>query len=95
MAKCAEHAEEHCQSYPRCYGCNAFRDPTVADRILNMKYEEELAEFLVEVGWDCHNCSEHYRLDNEPLLRCEKCDEKCVDHCIEWLKKPAKEYNNG
>lgn len=27
--------------------------------------------------------------DNDPLLRGEKCDEKCVAHCLEWLKQPA------
>lgn len=52
---------------------------------------EMLAKHLVAIGWDCHNCSEHERLDNEPLLRGEKCDEQCVKHCLEWLQKPMKE----
>ena len=51
--------------------------------------DEELANHLHEIGWDCHLCAEHRRLDNEPLLRGEKCDEKCVEHCLEWLKQPA------
>lgn len=58
----------------------------MADRIRAMD-DEELAEYLVEAGWDCHLCQEHYRLDNEPLLRGERCDEECVNHCLEWLKK--------
>ena len=59
-----------------------------ADRIRNMT-DEELATHLHDIGWDCHLCSEHGRLDNEPLLRGEKCDEKCVEHCLEWLKQPT------
>lgn len=63
---------------------------TNADRIRSMS-DEELAEHLYETGWDCHLCAENRRLDNEPLLRGEKCDEKCVAHCLEWLKQPAEE----
>ena len=61
---------------------------TNADRIRDMN-NNDLAKHLVEIGWDCHLCSEHERLDNEPLLRCEKCDEQCAKHCLEWLQKPA------
>ena len=63
---------------------------TNADRIRAMS-DEELAAHLYDIGWDCHLCAEHRRLDNEPLLRGEKCDEKCVEHCLEWLKQPAEE----
>ena len=51
--------------------------------------DEELAAHLVDIGFDCHLCSEHRRLDNEPLLRNEKCDERCEQHCLEWLQQPA------
>lgn len=51
---------------------------------------DEFAEYLVNIGWDCNFCSEHERLDNEPLLREEKCDEHCVKHCLEWLKMTTK-----
>ena len=64
------------------------RKKTNSDRIRSMS-DEELATHLHDIGWDCHMCAEHGRLDNEPLLRSEKCDEKCVEHCLEWLKKPA------
>ena len=67
---------------------------TNADRIRSMS-DEELATHLHDIGWDCHLCAEHGRLDNEPLLRGKKCDEKCVEHCLEWLKKPAEEVDNG
>ena len=66
----------------------AVEQPTNADRIRGMK-DEELAEHLVDIGWDCNFCEEHLRLDNDPLLRGEKCDEKCSEHCLEWLQQPA------
>ena len=68
--------------------CQHFCEKTNADRIRAMS-DEELATHLHDIGWDCHLCAEHGRLDNEPLLRGKKCDEKCVEHCLEWLKKPA------
>lgn len=64
-------------------------DPkTNADRIRAMT-DEELARHLHCIGWDCHLCAEHRRLDNEPLLRGERCDENCFEHCLEWLQQPA------
>ena len=68
--------------------CPHFREKTNADRIRSMS-DEELATHLHDIGWDCHLCAEHGRLDNEPLLRGKKCDEKCVEHCLEWLQHPA------
>ena len=68
--------------------CQHFCEKTNADRIRAMS-DEELATHLHDIGWDCHLCAEHGRLDNEPLLRGEKCDEKCVEHCLEWLQQPA------
>lgn len=66
---------------------------TNADRIRSMT-DEELATHLHDIGWDCHLCAEHGRLDNEPLLRGKKCDEKCVEHCLDWLQQPAEEADN-
>ena len=68
--------------------CNYIPVPTNADRIRNMN-DEDLAEHLVDIGWDCNFCEEHIRLDNEPLLRGEKCDEKCAYHCLDWLQQPC------
>lgn len=65
------------------------KNSTNAVNIRSMN-DEELAECLVDIGWDCHLCSEHERLDNEPLLRGEKCDEQCAKHCLKWLKKKVK-----
>ena len=62
---------------------------TNAYRIRSMD-DKELAEHLVDIGWDCHLCAEHRRLDNESLLRGEKCDGKCTEHCLEWLQQPPK-----
>ena len=67
---------------------------THADRIRTMS-DEELARHLHCIGWDCHLCAEHERLDNEPLLRTEKCDENCFEHCLEWLKQPAEVTDNA
>lgn len=66
------------------------RGVTNGDKIRAMT-NEELAIHLFEIGWECHRCSEHERLDNNPLFRGEKCDENCVTHCLEWLKQPAEE----
>lgn len=68
--------------------CQYFCEKTNADRIRSMT-DDELAKHLADIGWDCHLCEEHRRLDNEPLMRGEKCDEKCAEHCLEWLQKPA------
>ena len=73
-----------------CRTCNGSGKKllTNADRIRAMS-DDELATHLHDIGWDCHLCAEQGRLDNEPLLRGEKCDEKCVEHCLEWLQQPA------
>lgn len=72
-------------------GCAAYVPlVTNADRIRAMS-DEELAKHLHDIGWDCHLCVEHKRLDNEPLLRNQRCDENCFEHCLEWLKQPAEE----
>lgn len=66
------------------------KNSTNAANIRSMS-DKKLAEFLVDIGWDCCFCSEHERLENEPLLRGEKCDEQCVKHCLKWLKQTVKE----
>lgn len=80
-----------CNEYHSCGACDAWEQGifTNADRIRAMS-DEELATHLHDIGWDCHLCAEHKRLDNEPLFRGEKCDEKCADHCLEWLQQAEK-----
>lgn len=68
--------------------CQYFCEKTNADRIRDMS-DDELAKMLNDIGWDCHFCTEHLRIDNEPLMRGKKCDGKCAEHCLEWLKQPA------
>lgn len=63
---------------------------TNADHIRSMT-DEELAEWLDEDLACCCYCSEDKRLENEPLLRGEKCDEQCKKHLLDWLKQPYKE----
>lgn len=84
--------KEYCEdSYPEvCEHWTPKKPQTNADRIRAMS-DEQLATHLHDIGWDCYLCTEHIRLDNEPLLRGEKCDERCVDHCLEWLKQPAED----
>lgn len=60
---------------------------TNADHIRSMS-DEELAEWLDEDLGCCCYCSEDARLENEPLLRGEKCDEQCEKHLLDWLKQP-------
>ena len=90
--KCKKFSDDKVTSWCVWSPC-ASQTPSNADRIRNMS-DEELAMHLHDIGWDCHLCAEHGRLDNEPLLRGEKCDEKCVGHCLEWLQQPAEESDN-
>ena len=68
----------------------ADKPQTNSDRIRAMS-DEGLAKHLLHIGWDCHLCVEHERLDNNPWLHGEKCDENCAVHCLEWLQQPAEE----
>lgn len=79
-----------------CEMSNLAKDTKVltnADRIRAMS-DEELAAWLADDSWDCHNCSEHERLSDNPLLRDERCDEKCAEHCLDWLRQPVKDGEN-
>ena len=80
---------DSCIGYKRC---TAFKPEykTNADRIRAMS-DEELARFFVEDDWDRTYCTEYDRLDGNPLLRDERCDEKCEQHCLEWIKQPVKD----
>lgn len=61
--------------------------PSNADHIRSMT-DEELAKWLDEDLSCCCYCSEDARLENEPLLHGEKCDEQCKKHLLDWLKQP-------
>ena len=78
MAKCIEKAESHCKSYPRCYGCGAYREPTNADRIRAMT-DEELATLLLD-GCRGSKCSE------QPQNEYGSVD--CFSCRLDWLKQP-------
>lgn len=45
---------------------------------------DEMAGFLEDI-FDCNECSEYQRLSDNPLLKYEKCDGRCKQHCREWL----------
>lgn len=47
MSNCKDNKEESCKSYPLCYGCNAFQNPTYYDLIRSMSVAE-MAEFIAK-----------------------------------------------
>lgn len=53
------------------------------DRIKSMSVEE-MADFF-EGHFDCNFCPESERLEDSPLLKGEKCDERCTYHIKQWL----------
>ena len=73
-----------------CVDFDEWESKTNADHIRSMT-DEELAKWLDEDIGCCCYCSEDERLENEPLLRGEKCDEQCEKHLLDWLKRPYKE----
>ena len=82
MKRCMVDAESHCKLYPRCYGCNAFRNPTNADRIRSMT-DEELALWICGV-YDIEE--ENGKFINGIIIP------GYAPHDIEeWLQQPAKE----
>ena len=85
MKRCMVNAESHCKLYPRCYGCNAFRNPTNADRIRSMT-DEELALWICGV-YDSEE--ENGKFINGIIIP------GYAPHDIEeWLQQPAKEADN-
>lgn len=59
------------------------------ERIKNMSVEK-MAEKLSEI-WDCNDCTEHKRLSDNALLKSETCDNKCFEHCKEWLESEVED----
>ena len=94
MKRCMVNAESHCKLYPRCYGCNAFRNPTNADRIRSMN-DEELAEFLTDINpTNCKDCGFSHGWRCQPDR--DDCSdfEKCKEGRKRWLQMPAEEADN-
>ena len=71
--------------------CKLGDKKTNADRIRSMS-DEDLAMHL-NVGWECSLCKEQIWINNKFSLG--DCDMNCVGHCLEWLKQPAEEVDNG
>ena len=91
MGRCTVHADSHCRLYPRCYGCNAFRNPTNADRIRSMS-DEELAVFLDGFSSRCLDCAEDAKNQSCPIY---KEGHYCrPQEIMEWLQQPAEEADN-
>ena len=82
MKRCMVDAESHCKLYPRCYGCNAFRNPTNADRIRSMT-DAELALWICGV-YDIEE--ENGKFINGIII-----PGYTPNDIEEWLQQPAKE----
>ena len=65
--------------------CEYFKQKTNMSHIKSLNYED-LAKYLVKIGWSCVNCSEDERLVGSNI----PCDEQCELHCQEWLSKEIK-----
>lgn len=64
--------------------CRAYKPKTNADKIRCMT-DEELANFIMEDRWDCNDCPSGQENMDNPYGG--KCDNKCFEHCLDWLRK--------
>lgn len=62
---------------------------TNGDRIRAMS-DEELAEIVVSSFGSPFNCRRCEEEPNSPF-GVPSCDAKCMEHCLNWLRQPAKE----
>ena len=86
--KCQKFSDDTYNAWCSFSDCES-RTPSNGDKIRAMS-DEELAKWLAD-AWDCHECSEHERIGDHPLLRSEPCDQECERHCLDWLKRRAEE----
>ena len=84
MGRCTVNADSHCRLYPRCYGCNAFRNPTNADRIRSMS-DEELAEQLGLMTTICEFCAKQKNCEDAQDYNC------CMEGILKWLQQSVEE----
>jgi hypothetical protein len=80
VALCNDNREAGCRSYPNCYGCRAFVNPTNFDRIKHMISEMSMKEFIDFCGGDsCENIlckgidSAYAYCSNGKGLKCGEC----------------------
>lgn len=86
---CMEHKELTCQSYPRCYGCNSFKNPTNYDRIISMTVDE-MVEYFGANRRPYFPSSPCYVCDFDAGFFCEKdgcTDEYKKEVYKKWLEK--------
>ena len=67
---------------------------TIYEKIKTLSVKE-MAEFLTECCFGCDDCEEGQLLSDNPLTKDEHCDEKCYEHCLNWLNKTAAEYGRN
>lgn len=87
----------------KCNNCGCFEDMngivhenkeepfippmTNADKIRSMT-DEELASYLTDDVFCCNDCPSGKENSDNPFGG--KCDEKCFEHCLAWLKQTVK-----
>lgn len=71
----------------RAKQCRAYKPKTNADKIRSMT-DEELASYLTDDVFCCNDCPSGKENSDNPFGG--KCDEKCFEHCLAWLKQTVK-----
>lgn len=93
MEKCIEKAESYCKSYPRCYGCGAYREPTNADRIRSMSDEgiakHFAAMFVEQRVVDAAESGKDLSYVSRRVL-----EAAFYSMLLQYLKQPAKDGDN-
>lgn len=79
---CSNHGK-NVEFHGECFKCDYVPFFTNADKIRSMT-DEELARFIMEDRWDCNDCPSGQENMDNPFGG--KCDNKCVEHCLYWLR---------
>lgn len=62
---------------------------TNADKIRSMT-DEKLAKYILDENMFCCNNCPSGQLNSDYVFG-GPCDEKCLEHCLDWLKQEAEE----
>lgn len=83
--KCTEKAEYTCRSYPNCYGCNAYRNPTNYDKIKHMSLDEIAKNIYLHAHNMCSFCT------YSKGWHCTSELKTCVNGIKQWLESEVEE----
>lgn len=73
--------EEHDETENCVSSCNSV---TNYEWIKSMNVRE-IANLLCNSPWGCNTCPEGKLLEDNPLMKDDRCSEECVKHCARWL----------